>query len=45
MAWYDRLLGRQTEEKLNPSQSFIALEEGLTLDTREKKDNYRSAYE
>jgi len=45
MAWYDRLLGRTTEEKLNPSQSFIALEEGLTLDTREKKDNYRSAYE
>ena len=47
MAWYDRLLGRntETEEKLNPAQSFIALEEGLTLDTREKKDNYRSAYE
>ena len=47
MAWYDRLLGRtiDTEEKLNPAQSFIALEEGLTLDTRETKDNYRSAYE
>ena len=47
MAWYDRLLGRntETEEKLNPAQSFIALEEGLTLDTRETKDNYRSAYE
>ena len=47
MAWYDRILGRtiDTEEKLNPAQSFIALEEGLTLDTREKKDNYRSAYE
>ena len=47
MAWYDRLLGRntETEEKLNPAQSFIALEEGLTLDTREVKDNYRSAYE
>ena len=46
MAWYDRLLGRQTtEEKLNPAQSFIALEEGLALDTRETKDNYRSAYE
>ena len=46
MAWYDRLLGRQTtEEKLNPAQSFIALEEGLTLDSRETKDNYRSAYE
>ena len=46
MAWYDRLLGRETtEEKLNPAQSFISLEEGLALDTREKKDNYRSAYE
>jgi len=46
MAWYDRILGRvDSEEKLNPSQSFIALNEGLTIDTREKKDNYRSAYE
>ena len=45
MAWYDRLLGRVTEEKLNPAQNFIALEEGLTVSTREKKDNYRSAYE
>ena len=47
MAWYDRLLGRTTEveEKLNPAQTFIALDEGLTIDTREKKDNYRSAYE
>ena len=42
MAWYDRLLGRTTEveEKLNPAQTFIALDEGLTIDTREKKDNY-----
>jgi len=47
MAWYDRLLGRNTEaeEKLNPAQSFISLDEGMTLDTREIKDNYRSAYE
>tara|TARA_R100001244_G_scaffold103393_2_gene76901 strand:+ start:240 stop:1451 length:1212 start_codon:yes stop_codon:yes gene_type:complete len=45
MAWYDRLLGRDTEEKLNPAQSFIAMGEGFTVDTREKKDNYRSAYE
>jgi len=45
MAWYDRLLGRDTEEKLNPAQSFIAMDEGLTINTREKKDNYRSAYE
>ena len=45
MAWYDRLLGIQREEKLNPAQSFISLDEGMTLDTREIKDNYRSAYE
>ena len=47
MAWYDRILGRQepVEEKINPAQSFISMEEGLTIDTREKKDNYRSAYE
>ena len=45
MAWYDRFLGRNDDEKLNPAQSFIGLEEGLTIDTRETKDNYRSAYE
>ena len=47
MAWYDRILGRQepVEEKINPAQSFISMEEGLTIDTRESKDNYRSAYE
>jgi len=48
MAWYDRLLGRTTEaeeEKLNPAQPFISLNEGMTVDTREIKDNYRSAYE
>jgi HK97 family phage portal protein len=45
MAWYDRFLGRNNDEKLNPAQSFIGLEEGLTIDTRERKDNYRSAYE
>ena len=45
MAWYDRFLGIDREEKLNPAQPFIGLEEGLSIDTREKKDNYRSAYE
>jgi HK97 family phage portal protein len=45
MAWYDRFLGIDREEKLNSSQNFIAYEEGLAIDTREKKDNYRSAYE
>ena len=45
MAWYDRLFGIQREEKLNPAQSYIAMDEGFTLDTRERKDDYRSAYE
>ena len=45
MAWYDRFLGIDRDEKLNPAQSLIGLEEGLAIDTREKKDNYRSAYE
>ena len=49
MAWYDRLLGRQTPseewEKLNPSQPYIAGEEGGSLSTREVVTNYRNAYE
>mgnify|MGYP000124862999 CR=1 FL=1 len=47
MAWYDRILGRDPEdqEKLNPAQSFIGMDEGMTIDTREIKDNYRTAYE
>ena len=45
MAWYDRFLGIEREEKLNPAQNFIGLEEGMSVSTREKKDNYRSAYE
>ena len=47
MAWYDRILGRdvQDQEKLNHAQSFIGMDEGMTIDTREIKDNYRSAYE
>ena len=45
MAWYDRFLGIQREEKLNPSQYTIARDEGLSVDTREIKTNYRSAYE
>ena len=35
MAWYDRFLGRNDDEKLNPAQTFIGLEEGLAIDTRE----------
>ena len=45
MAWYDRILGMDREEKLNSAQNYIAYDEGLSIDTREKKDNYRSAYE
>ena len=45
MAWYDRLLGRSDEEKLNPSQYVISRNEGLTVDSREVITNYRNAYE
>ena len=40
MAWYDRLLGRRAEEKLNPAQNFIALEEGLTVRTGSRKRKF-----
>tara|TARA_R100000005_G_scaffold96379_1_gene82775 strand:- start:2116 stop:3339 length:1224 start_codon:yes stop_codon:yes gene_type:complete len=50
MAWYDRLLGRQTniysdEEKNNPAQYLIGREEGLTIESREVVTRYRDAYE
>ena len=34
MAWYDRFLGIESEEKLNPAQYTIARDEGLSVDTR-----------
>ena len=45
MAWYDRILGRDNEEKLNPSQYVISRNEGLTVDSREVVTNYQNAYE
>jgi len=45
MAWYDRFLGIDRVERQNPAQVHIALNEGSAIDTREKKDNYRTAYE
>ena len=49
MAWYDRIIGRTTfsedYEKLNPSQSHIANDEGGSLSSREVTTNYRNAYE
>jgi len=45
MAWYDRFLGIEREEKLNPSQYVISRNEGLTVDSREIVTNYRNAYE
>lgn len=45
MAWYDRILGRSTDEKLNPAQYVISRNEGLTVDSREIVTNYRNAYE
>ena len=50
MAWYDRVLGRNTstdpdDEKINPSQFLIGREEGLNITSREVVTNYRDAYE
>ena len=45
MAWYDRFLGINREEKLNPSQYVISRDEGMTIDSRENVTNYRQAYE
>jgi len=45
MAWYDRFINRNDEEKLNPAQYVISRDQGLTIDSREKINNYRSAYE
>ena len=45
MAWYDRFLGIEREEKLNPSQYVISRNEGMTVDSREIVTNYRNAYE
>ena len=45
MAWYDRFLGGNKEEKLNPSQYVISRNEGMTVDSREIVTNYINAYE
>ncbi len=45
MAWYDRLLGIQREEKENPAQYVISRDQGITVDSRENVTNYRQAYE
>ena len=45
MAWYDRILGIQREEKENPAQYVISRDQGITIDTRENVINYRNAYE
>ena len=45
MAWYDRFLGIDREEKLNDSQYIISRNEGMTVDSRERPTNYKNAYE
>ena len=45
MAWYDRFLGINREEKENPAQYIISRDQGLTVDTRENTLSYRNAYE
>jgi len=45
MAWYDRFLGINREEKLNPAQYVISRDQGLTVDSTENIHNYKQAYE
>ena len=45
MAWYDRFLGINREEKENPAQYVISRDEGMTIDSRENIITYRNAYE
>ena len=45
MAWYDRFLGIEREDKENPAQYIISRDQGLTVDTRENTLSYRNAYE
>jgi len=45
MAWYDRFIGRNAEEKANPAQYVIARDQGTTIQSVEVVHNYRSAYE
>ena len=45
MAWYDRFLGIDREDKENPAQYIISRDQGLTLDSRENTISYRNAYE
>ena len=45
MAWYDRFLGIDREEKENPAQYIISRDQGLTVDSRENTISYRNAYE
>ena len=43
MAWYNNIFNRQ--EKLNPAQSMIAYDQGLTIGTTENYRSYAAAYE
>ena len=45
MAWYDRFIGRNVEEKANPAQYVISRDQGTTIQSVEVVHNYRSAYE
>ncbi len=45
MAWYDRFIGRNAEEKANPAQYVISRDQGTTIQSVEVVHNYRSAYE
>ena len=45
MAWYNFFTRTPTEEKLNPSQTWIARDEGTFKNTTENFRTYAAAYE
>ena len=47
MAWYNNIFKEklEVEEKLNPAQRFISMDEGFSVPTTENYRNYADAYE
>ena len=47
MAWYNNIFKDKLEadEKLNPAQRFISMDEGFSISTSEVYTNYADAYE
>jgi HK97 family phage portal protein len=45
MGWFNNLIDKKVEEKLNESQHLIAMAEGTNISTRENQVAYRQQYE